>query len=40
MGYLELKNITKSYNKKNIFQDFNLKLDKGKFITFIGREEH
>ena len=38
---LELKNINKTFrkniiNKKDIFKDFNIKVDKGEFVTIIG----
>lgn len=33
---IEFKNISKSYNDKNIIEDFNLKIEKGEFITIIG----
>lgn len=36
MSYLELKNVTKSYNDRIIFKDLNMNVEKGKFISIIG----
>lgn len=36
MSYIELKNVTKSYKDRKIFEDISLNLEKGKFISFIG----
>lgn len=36
MSYIELKNISKSYKNKQILDNISLKIDKGKFISFIG----
>ncbi len=33
---IEYKNICLRYGENEIFQDFNLKIDKGEFVTFIG----
>lgn len=36
MSYIELEDVSKSYNNKKIFDGFSLKIDKGKFVSFIG----
>ena len=37
MSYIEIDSISKSYNsEKRIFDNFSLKINKGKFISFIG----
>ena len=33
---IEFKNIKKDYNKQTIVENFNLKIDKGEFVTVIG----
>lgn len=36
MSYIEIKNISKSYKNKNVFNDFSIEIPKGKFVSFIG----
>ena len=36
MSYIELKNISKSYKNKKIFDGLSLNIEKGKFISIIG----
>ena len=36
MSYIELKNISKSYKNKKIFDDLSLKINKGKFVSIVG----
>lgn len=36
MSYIELKNIKKSFDGKEILKDINLSIDKGEFVTFLG----
>ena len=36
MSYIELKNVSKSYKNKKILNDISLKINKGKFVSFIG----
>ena len=36
MAQLELSNISKSYNKVTVVQDFNIKIADGEFLTLLG----
>ncbi len=36
MSFIELKNVSKSYKNKKIYEDFSIDIEKGKFISFIG----
>ena len=36
MSYIELKNIKKSFDGKEILKDINLSIEKGEFVTFLG----
>ena len=36
MSYIEIKNVSKSYKDKKVLENISLKIDKGKFISFIG----
>ena len=36
MSYIEIKNVSKSYKSKKIFEDLSLNIEKGKFVSFIG----
>ena len=36
MSYIEIKNISKSYKNKNVFNDFSIEIPKGKFVSCIG----
>ncbi len=36
MNVLELKNISKSFNKKNVLNDLSIDISKGEFVTFLG----
>lgn len=36
MSYIKISNISKSYNNKKIIEKFNLTIEKGKFISFVG----
>lgn len=36
MSYIEVKNVSKSYKNKIVFEDISLNIEKGKFISFIG----
>ena len=36
MSYIEIKEISKSYNSKKIIDNFNLTIEKGKFVSFVG----
>ena len=36
MSYIELKNIKKSFDGKEILKDINLSIEQGEFVTFLG----
>ena len=36
MSYIELTNIRKSFDCKEILKDVNLSVEKGEFVTFLG----
>ncbi len=36
MSYIEIKNVSKSYKNKKVFENISLKIDKCKFVSFIG----
>ena len=36
MSFIEVKNVSKSYNNKKIYENFSINIEKGKFISFIG----
>lgn len=37
MAYLQLKNVSKSYDGKNVLSNINLTVDKGKFVSLLGQ---
>ncbi|MFA6861091.1 MAG: ATP-binding cassette domain-containing protein [Bacilli bacterium] len=36
MAYLEIKHLSKSFDRKNVLSDINISLDKGKTLCLIG----
>lgn len=36
MSYIEINNVSKSYKNKKVFENISLKIDKHKFVSFIG----
>lgn len=36
MSFIEVKNVSKSYKNKKIYEDFSINIEKGKFISIIG----
>lgn len=36
MSYIEINNVSKSYNNKKIIENLTLTLEKGKFVSFVG----
>lgn len=37
MAYLQIKNVSKSYDGKNVLSNINLTIDKGKFVSLLGQ---
>ena len=37
MNYIEIEKLSKSYQDKQVFQDFSLNIQKGKFVSFVGQ---
>lgn len=36
MSYIELKNIKKSFDDKEVLKDVSISIEKGEFVTFLG----
>lgn len=36
MSFIEVKNVSKSYKNKKVYEEFSIDIEKGKFISFIG----
>lgn len=34
---IEIKNVSKSFEEKRVFEDFNMKIDSGEFVVFAGK---
>lgn len=34
---IEIKNVSKSFDEKRVFEDFNMKIDSGEFVVFAGK---
>ena len=37
MCYIEIDKLSKSYNEKQVFQNFSLNIEKGSFVSFVGQ---